>query len=609
MTDSMLHRGPNDRGTFLDAGIALGVRRLSVVDVEGGHQPFANESGSVVAVQNGELYNHDALRAELRGAGHSFRSRCDTEVLPHLYERDGLRMPEKLRGKFGFAVWDGVRRRGLVARDPLGVKPMYYAVVDDLVVFGSELKSVLASGLVPLDLDYEAIDAYLALGYFPAPATPLAAVSKLLPGHLLVTTPDGVRIERYWRHPHPAPERASEREWGEALLEQLDEAVRLRLMADVPLGAMLSGGLDSSLIVALMARHSTQPVKTFSIGFTDAGSANELDDARLVAQEFGCDHHELELRLADRQVDLAELAWWQDEPIADLSALGFLALSELAAKHVTVALSGQGADELLGGYMKHQAASLARFFPSALGRAAGGIAQLGPRQLHRAGRTIAASGPAERVLAMSSKLDPALRAEIARGPLALLDGGAALRAIDSKLDGVVADPLGATLFLDAQLALPDDMLHYFDRTSMAYSLEVRVPFLDHVLVEFCARIPSDLKVRRLTGKYLLKQVARGIVPDQVIEKKKVGFFRDSVDLWFEQQARGAVSDWLLGSNPRYAELIDPAVVERLVARHLDGTDRRHGQLLLSILMLEVWLSSFLPRAGASEQRSAPVLVP
>src|SRR5436190_16954017 len=488
MTDAMIHRGPNDRGTFAEPGVALGVRRLSIVDVAGGHQPFSNEDGTVVAVQNGELYNHDEIRERLRRKGHSFRSRCDTEILPHLYEAEGPRMTARLRGKFGLAVWDGRRRRAVVARDPLGVKPMYYAVVDDLVVFASELKSLLASGIVPVDLDHEAIDAYLALGYFPAPQTPLAAVKKLLPGHRLVVDARGVRVERYWRYPHPEPERRSEADWAEALLEQLDDAVRLRLMADVPLGAMLSGGLDSSLVVALMARHSTGPVKTFSVGFTDAGDANELDDARLVAQTFGCDHHELELRLADREVDLEDLAWFQDEPVADLSALGFLVLSELAAKHVTVALSGQGADELLGGYLKHKAAALSRVVRGLFAPAAGRLVRRGPRRLQRMGDTLAARGAAERTLAMSSKLPPSLRAELARGPLARLDGGAPLRAIRSKVDGVSGDPLAETLFLDAQLALPDDMLHYFDRASMAHSLEVRVPFLDHVLVEFCARI-------------------------------------------------------------------------------------------------------------------------
>ena len=311
-------------------------------------------------MQNGELYNHLDIRERLGAAGHSFTSRCDTEILPHLYEEHGADLASQLRGKFGLAVWDGQRRRAVIARDRLGVKPLYYARVGDLVVFASELKSLLASGLVGDALDYEAIDSYLTFGFFPAPATPLAGVSKLMPGHSLVVDRDGVRVAQYWAYPEPAPrpERSLE-ETMEGLLEGLEESVRLRLMSDVPLGAMLSGGLDSSLIVALMARNMSEPVKTFSVGFVEDADKNELADARLVADAFGADHHELELSVSDAAVDLSELTWFLDEPLADLSALGFLALSELAARHVTVALSGQGADELLGGYAKHKAAAAA----------------------------------------------------------------------------------------------------------------------------------------------------------------------------------------------------------------------------------------------------------
>jgi asparagine synthase (glutamine-hydrolysing) len=607
MTDLMTHRGPNDRGTHQEDGVAFGVRRLSIVDVEGGHQPFPNEDGTVWGMQNGELYNHVDLRRGLEREGHRLRSACDTEILPHLYERHGERMAGQLRGKFGLAVWDSRRRRAVVARDPLGIKPLYYARSGDLVVFASELKSLLGSGLIEPELDYEALETYLTLGYFPAPRSPLAGVSKLPPGHSLVVDSDGVRVERYWSYPHPAPEDGrSADEWGEALIQQLDESVRLRLMSDVPLGAMLSGGLDSSLIVALMARHMSEPVKTFSVGFAEAGRVNELDDARLVASAVGADHHELELSLADQEVDLADLTWFMDEPVADLSSLGFLALSELAARHVTVALSGQGADELLGGYLKHKAASLSRFVPRPLASLVGALGPHGPARLHRTARTLAARTPAERVLAMSGKLPEDVRRVLARGPLAESNGRAALTAIERHSAGLAGDPLSETLFLDAQLALPDDMLHYFDRASMAHSLEVRVPFLDHHLVEFCARIPSRLKVRRLDGKYLLKRAARGLVPDRIIDKRKVGFFRDSTDLWFERQARGAISDYLLSAEPRYGEFLDRDVVAGLVRGYQNGTDRKSVHLLLAILMLEVWLATYLPRA-VSAPRSVDAL--
>jgi asparagine synthase (glutamine-hydrolysing) len=602
MTDAMSHRGPDDRGTYIADGVAIGARRLSVVDVAGGHQPFANEDGSVWAVQNGELYNHGDLRERLSGEGHRMASRCDTEILPHLYERYGTDCFRQLRGMFGIAIWDGPRRRGVLARDRLGIKPLYHARVGDLLVFGSELKSVLASGLIEPRLDLEAIDAYLALGIVPGPRTVIQGVSKLLPGHLLVVDAAGVSIDRFWEYPRPDPIGSMSMEEAAAgLLEQLDESVRLRLMADVPLGAMLSGGLDSSLIVALMARHSTSPVQTFSVGFREAGEANELADARMVASALGADHHELELSMSDQEVDLAELVWSMDEPLADLSGLGFLALSRLASEHVTVALSGQGADELLGGYMKHQAASLCAAWQRAPAPARWAGTRLAPHargRLRRAARTLAAPDPAQRLLAMSSKLDPQLRARIVRGEMAGLDGRAAERAVRRILGDLDGHALQTTLYADGQLALVDDMLHYFDRASMYHSLEVRVPFLDHHVVEYCARIPPGLKVQRLKTKRVLRHAARGLVPDRVIEKKKLGFFRPAVEQWLGAQTAGPVQDYLLASDPRYAEFLDRDEVVALVTAGLGRPGRSQPHLLLAILMLEVWLATYLPRAVA-----------
>ena len=596
MTDIMTHRGPNDRGTYRAPGVAFGVRRLSIVDVEGGHQPFSDDSGTVWGMQNGELYNHIDVRRELAADGVVFRSRCDTEIIPHLYRRDGARFPQALRGMFAVAVWDERERRAVVARDRLGIKPVYYAQVGDLLVFASELKSLLASELIRPTLDFEAIDAYLSLGYVPGPRTPLAGVSKLMPGTVLVADPDGVRIERYWEYPHPAPgdSRRPAESWQAELLERLDEAVRLRLMSDVPLGAMLSGGIDSSLVVALMARHMSEPVKTFSVGFRESGESSELGDARYVSQLFGTEHHELELSFVDDTVDLATLSWFMDEPVADLSALGFLALCELASEHVTVALSGQGADELLGGYRKHRAASLlgllgpARMPLSTAGRALG---RLSPA-IGRSAAAFAAPAAAERLIAMSNRVSPAQRARLVRNGLT---GNAALRAVNALTVGLDGDPLGQTLYLDAQLALVDDMLHYFDRTSMAHSLEVRVPFLDHEFVEFCATIPSGLKVRRLETKHVLKEAARGLLPARVIDKPKAGFFRGAVGAWFQAQVGGAIEDYLLAPNPRFAEFLDPDEVARLVALHRQTNDADLGHLLLALLMLEVWLSTYLPR--------------
>ncbi|MGZ4462562.1 MAG: asparagine synthase (glutamine-hydrolyzing) [Gaiellaceae bacterium] len=598
MTDAMRHRGPNDRGLLQHDGVALGVRRLSIVDVEGGHQPVSNEEGTVW-LQNGELYNHEAIRDELARSGHRFASRCDTDVIPHLYERYGVAYQEHLRGKFGIAVWDERRRRLVLSRDRLGVKPLYYARRGDLLVFASELKSLLASGCVEPSLDYRAIDAYLTLGFFPAPWTALEGVCKLLPGHRLIADQSGVRTEPYWRFPRPTARRGlTIAEHAEGLMAELEEAVRLRLMSDVPLGVMLSGGIDSSLIVALMARNMGEPVKTFSVGFAEDGDGNELADARLVAETFGCDHHELELSVADAAVDLSELSWYVDEPLADLSALGLLALSELAADDVTVTLSGQGADELLGGYRKHRAASIVsawRHVPRPL-RVVGEQALLAAGdRFERPARTLAARSAADRLLAMSGKIDDDDRTELYRGPMRAMHGEAARGAVERCLDGLADDPLAATLFIDAQLALVDDMLHYFDRASMARSLEMRVPFLDHEVVEYCAGIPSNLKVRRQQNKYILRRASRGLIPDRIIDKRKVGFFHDSTAGWLQAQTAGAVGEVLLAPDLRIGSFLDQKSVHALVARHAEGIDTSRDELILALLMLEIWLVDTLPR--------------
>jgi asparagine synthase (glutamine-hydrolysing) len=603
MTDVMTHRGPDDRGTYLAPGIALGARRLSIIDVSGGHQPLGNEDGSVWAVQNGELYNHLELRKELEEAGHHFRSRCDTEILPHLYEHHGPSFVEHLRGKFGLAVWDATRQRAVIARDRLGVKPLYYMRAGDLVLFASELKSLLASGLAEPDLDLVGIDAYLSLGFFPAPSTPLECIRKLLPGERLVVEDGELRLERYWRFPspRPSPEPRSADDWTAGLLEVLDESVRLRLMSDVPLGAMLSGGLDSSLVVALMARHVSGSVKTFSVGFVEAGAANELSDAREIAARFGTEHHELELSLAEANVDLETLVWHLDEPLADLSSLGLLALSELATQSVTVALSGQGADELLGGYSRHRNAKIASWWlrlPEHVRSAAlPAAAALSPR-VRRAVPMLAAGNSVERQLAAFDQT-PEDRRLLTRGALAELDGAAAREAVAERLSEGPPDPLAAMLYLDGQLGLADDMLHYFDRASMAHSLEVRVPFVDHVLVEYCAHVPTNLKMHRLTGKYLLRRAARGILPDRIIDKPKIGFFNAAVESWFRAQTEGVVPEYLLAPNPCFSDLLARDAVEELVTRDRGARSPKLDNLLLAVLMLEVWLRTFLPmtRAG------------
>jgi asparagine synthase (glutamine-hydrolysing) len=601
MTDVMAYRGPDDAGFMEGDGCSLGARRLSIIDVEGGHQPFGDESGRVWAAQNGEIYNHVALRGELEARGHVLRSRCDTEVLPHLYEDHGPALAERLRGMFAVAVWDRSARRGVLIRDRLGIKPLYYAFAGDRLLFGSELKCVLASGLVGDELDPEAISAYLTLGYVPGPMTPLRQVRKLGPGERIVVEDGAARVERWWSYPAPDPDPAprSADEWAEIVLDKLDESVRLRLMSDVPLGAMLSGGLDSSLIVALMARHmGGEPVKTFAVGF--AGEDSELPDARRVAEACGAEHHELEVELRSSREDLSRLIWHLDEPLADLSSLGFLPLCELARTKVTVALSGQGADELFGGYRKHRVASLAGAWarvPGPLGAVAEAALRRAPGRAGRLADVLQAGDPVTRLLASSGFVHPDLRSDLYGGALAEYVG-AAEAVLDDRLSGAPGrGPLESALYLDARLGLVDDMLTYFDRASMACSLEVRVPFLDHELVELCARIPARHKVHRLKGKHVLRLAAREHVPQFVLEKRKRGFFNEAVGSWVGAEGGALVDELLLDPSPAYAAVVEPSTVARGVAEWRGGRSG-NANLLLGLMMLELWLREYLPRANA-----------
>lgn len=595
MTDVMTHRGPDDRGTHSEAGISLGVRRLSIVDIDGGHQPVASESGAVVAVQNGELYNHDEIRDSLQSEGHLFRSRCDTEILPHLYERDGVGFPTSLRGKFGIAIWDRDNRRTVLARDRLGVKPLYWARVRERLVFASELKSVLASGLVPFELDYEAVDLYLTLGFVPGPRTLVRGVSKLAPGGALVVEEGRVREHLYWEYPKPSPE-ATVRpigDYADELLALLRPAVRDRLMSDVPLGAMLSGGLDSSVIVALMAEAMDQPVETFAVGFRD-DPTSELADARFIADHFGCSHHELELSLAEDAIGLEELAWHLDEPVADLSALGFDLLSRLAGEHVTVALAGQGADELFGGYAKHRAAAAIaqlEFLPGAARAVMGKVPVPGARA-SRMLDALAAPDAANRLLAMSGRLTNGRRAELYAGDLADVPAGTTLAEVDRVRSGFDGDPLSTTLYLDAKLGLVDDMLLYFDRTSMAHSLEVRVPFLDHRVVEWAATLPASAKVRHTVTKRVLREVGSRLLPARPLEKRKVGFFRQALDRWLVAQLRsGEAGERIKAPDAPFRQFLHGDAVERLVAEYLRRPREDLARLVFAVVLLDSWLDA------------------
>jgi asparagine synthase (glutamine-hydrolysing) len=587
MLDAVAHRGPHGAATYADDDVALGIR-LRAEDGPAGNHPSRAGGGSVLCIADGELYDH---------------ARSSLDVVPGLYERYGTAFPEHLRGKFALALWDGRNRRALLVRDRLGLKPLYYAVVGGQLVFASELKSVLASGLVSPELDYETIDAYLSLGYTPTPRTMLEHVRKLVPGSIVVADDGGVRVDRYWEFPKPEPRHGvDEHELAAQLRDALEDSVRLHLRGEEQAGAVLSGGLDSSFVVALLARNTPKPVKTFTVGFAEAGEHNEIPDAQFVSETFGCEHHQLQLSQRDPAVDLPTLVWHLDDPLADLSPLGLLGLSTLATTEVSAVFSGAGSDQLFGGYRKHAAASIAGVYKRIPGATAAVRAVPGraiPGRFARAAQTLAARDPAARLLAMSGRGSTELRRSLARNELAALDGATGERTIRAKLNGVHDDPVAATLYLDAQLELVDDMLHYFDRVTMAHALEARIPFLDHQFVELTATIPSALKVKRLRNKHVLRLAAEGVLPQRVTsdkEKQKIGFFHSAVDSWFRAQVSGAVQQYLLSDELASAGFLDQAELQRVVRRYLAGGESENIYGLFAILMLEVWLSTYLPRA-------------
>ncbi|MBV9535929.1 MAG: asparagine synthase (glutamine-hydrolyzing) [Solirubrobacterales bacterium] len=608
MTTAMTHRGPDEHGHLRLPGVALGMRRLSIIDLAGSHQPISNEDGTVRTVFNGEIFNFQELRYELEHKGHRFSTAGDTETIVHLYEEYGEAFVERLRGMFAIALWDANERVLVLARDRLGVKPLYYTVTPDGLSFASEVKCLLAGGLVSPELDSEAARLYLTLGYVPAPRTLFAGILKLPPANVLEWRGGRLMgINPYWTPLDPPAFRSgSWEEDQEHLLELLRNAVRARMISDVPLGVMLSGGLDSSLIAALMAEASPHPIETFSVGFVEDANANELAWARITARRLGANHHELLTSASEHEELLDDAIWHLEEPIADLSFLGFLALSQLAREHVTVALCGQAADELLGGYPKHMAARAADVAAAVPATVRGSLAQLSFRvsnraQITRLLRTLAAEDDLERLLAMSSVLPPGVGENLGgpnlkRGdPRALLAETFAGRSQPQT----PRSRLIRTLLLDLRLALPDLMFLYFDKMSMATSLEVRVPFADHELVNFCMALSPDRRIRGLRGKEILRRVSRGLVDEAIIERPKRGFFRAGASSWLSAR-RSFVAETLLDGRCGRRGLLNVDLLRRWLDEPLK--EGRGGEPLLAAFLLERWHRVFADADGLASQQ-------
>ncbi|WP_083669994.1 asparagine synthase (glutamine-hydrolyzing) [Singulisphaera sp. GP187] len=614
MTAALHHRGPDDSGSFIDSHAALGHARLSIIDLAAGHQPMCNEDESIWIVFNGEIYNFPELHETLEGRGHCFRSRCDTEAIIHLYEDYGDRCVDFLRGMFAFAIWDQKRRRLLLARDRLGIKPLYYWQDGTRLAFGSEIKAILQAPHVPRRINPEALQDFLTYHWVPAPKSMFEGIFKLPAGHTAILDEHGLRFRQYWDLHFPDPHRESEEVLRERFLAEFEESVRIHLLSDVPLGAFLSGGVDSSAVVATMAKLVQGPVVTNSIGFEESGF-NELEYANAVAQKFGTDHHRQIVR--PDVIDLVErLAWHYDEPFADSSAIPTYCVSRMTRGNVTVALSGDGGDENMAGYRKYKIhqreRALRRRIPSAIRRLAfGPMARLYPKadwlpRPLRAKSTFRnlASSDAEAIYLSRAAHAPELALALIR-PEARARGYDPFTTIEDHYRRCDADdPLSKELYSDIKTYLCDDILVKVDRASMAVGLEVRVPILDHKFMEFMAAVPSDLKLRAGEGKYLFKQAVRPFLGPEVVDRPKMGF---SVPLgeWFRGPLRELTEDTLFAPDAFIRSILDMDEIRRIWRAHQAGISSMES-MIWAVFMLEQWGRNFL-RADVSspEPVSAP----
>jgi asparagine synthase (glutamine-hydrolysing) len=612
MTNVVSHRGPDASGYYYGDGVGLGHRRLSIIDLATGDQPLANEDGTVWVVFNGEIYNFAEVRAELDAAGHRFRTRSDTEVIVHGYEQWGAACVERFRGMFAFALWDARERRLLLARDRLGVKPLYYATTPNGVIFGSEIKSILQDPSVPRTWRADALDAYLTLEYIPGPATIYAHVHKLPAGHVAIAERGSLQVRRYWDLEFTGDGDAGREEaYLQRLDELLREAVALRLISDVPLGAFLSGGIDSSTVAAYMTLMSDAPVVTTSVGFAEQ-AFDELAHARLVAKHLGCQHHEVVANPDVRDI-LPRLAWHLDEPFADPSAVPTFYVSEAARRHVTVALSGDGGDELWAGYTRHRVdhweTRLRGVLGPALSRAAGLVGRVLPHAIKGARSLAHLALPPDEAYARKQAYG-IFEGDTKRG-LYTADFAAHTRDVDPFAAFRAAyaacsspDPLDKVLYVDVKTYLVDDILMKVDKMSMAVSLETREPLLDHRLLEFAATVPSSLKLRGDTRKYLLRRVLHDRVPRSIVERGKQGFEPPTGE-WLAGPLAEMTDALLFDGRLRDRGLFSPKAVATLWDEHRTGR-RDHRERLWALVMLELWFREFIDGAAVRQPMTPAV---
>jgi asparagine synthase (glutamine-hydrolysing) len=614
MCDRLQHRGPDGSGVWSDGAVGFGHRRLAVIDTSSaGRQPLQTPDGRFTITFNGEIYNFQDVRQQLEREGVRFATRTDTEVILHAYARYGVDCLARLRGMFAFAIWDARERTLFAARDRAGQKPFYYREDADGLAFASEPKAFLAESSFVPEVDVQAIWQYLSFQYVPSPASAFRGLRRLPPGHFLIIERGRLRIERYWALRYGPKLRLSETEAVERVRADLAEATRIMLVSDVPLGAFLSGGIDSSLVVALMSEAGAGRVKTFSIGFEDA-AYDETAYARRVASRFGTDHHEAIVQL-DARAMLPKLVWQYNEPYADSSAIPTLYLSEMTRRHVTVALNGDAGDESFAGYERYAAFLMAaqtdrlpRPARRALAACTGRLPPGRGRTLwNRAWRflTAAADPGARRYARWNFHFDDDQKRSICTPEFVAragrVDAAARFEALFADLPD--AAPLDVLLHADVESYLPDDLLVKVDIATMAYGLEARSPLLDHVVMERAARLPVDLKLRRSEKKYLLKRIARGLLPDEVIDRPKMGF-GVPLDRWLRGPLRDMVHEVVLGTRMRQRGYFRMDEVERLVRHHEAGHNAQYQ--IWNLLVLELWHQTFIDAGTHAATIAAPL---
>ena len=597
MTHLISHRGPDDSGAYLDGPVGLGFARLSIIDLDGGHQPMSNETGDIWIVFNGEIWNYQVLRKELTEKGHQFRTNCDTETIVHAYEEYGMDCIARLHGMFGFAIWDSSRRRLLLARDRAGKKPLYYTRVNGNLLFASEIKSLLCYPGVKRQVDLQALGDFLSVRYVPGPATLFANIYKVQPGHWLLCENDTIHEECYWDFTFSKTEHRPLEEYIQGIRQHVHRAVEERMMADVPLGALLSGGVDSSIIVGTMSQLTSQPVKTFAIGF-DVPGYSELPYAKIVAQHFGTEHHELLVKCSDLSNYWPLLTWHRDEPVSEPSDLGVYLISRLARKHVKVVLSGEGGDELFAGYPKYIVDWLARYYhllPTPIRDQV--ITPLldhlpySMRKLKLAANSLSQPAP-QRWLnwfgIFNGQLKENLLSTSTKASIDLDSSRTFLRWLEKNPQ---RDNLSSMLYLDTKIWLPDNLLMKGDKMTMAASLEARIPLLDYKLIEYAASIPSNVKIKPFQAKYLLKRAFSDFLPEPILTRKKMGF-NVPTGIWFREGQRNLVTQLLLSEQARSRGYLNDAFVARLVHDHLEGRTNYQSQLFI-LASLELWFRIFI----------------